>query len=267
MMRKKKRNPFPKIYLGLILLLMYYPIAIVVVMSFNASKLSVSWDGFSISWYQELFADRSIWQALGNSVILASISSCLAALIGTLGAVGISRRRNKATASLEYVSSLPIMVPEIVLGIVFLLFFALLRIPDGMLSLVLAHTSFCTPYIYMQVKSRLVGMDPSLREAAIDLGASEWTAFRSVTLPSLIPAISSGMILAFSMSLDDVIISSFLTSATVNTLPNKLYNSRSSISPKYYALCTLMFAFTLFMVLISILVGKIRENSAKQKTI
>lgn len=253
----KKTGTLPKLYLGLLLVLMYVPIILVVIYSFNESKISTIWSGFSWKWYEMLFQDRAIFEALKNSLILAGLSCLLSAIIGTLGAVGLFRLKLRSGTVIEGISMAPIMIPEIVLGMVFLVFFSLLGMKFGMLTLVLAHTSFCVPYIFMMVRSRLVGMDPSMEEAARDLGANEWQLFRDILIPLVTPAILSGMILAFAMSFDDVIISIFVTGATLNTLPIKIYTSmKMGVSPEINALCTMLLIFTFLVVSLSALVGK-----------
>lgn len=249
-MRKSTR--IPKIYLIVILTLMYLPILIVMLYSFNESKISSVWGGFSLKWYGELFRDRSILQALINSLVLATLSSLSAAVIGTLGAVGMQRSRVPAKGIVEYLSTTPIMIPEIILGMVFLAFFSLIGLPFGMTTLVISHTAFCIPYIYMMVKARLAGMNKSYYEAARDLGAGEMRAFLDITLPLILPAIASGMLLAFAMSLDDVVISIFMTGVNTNTLPIKIYTQlKTGVTPKINALCTLMFGATLLLVALS----------------
>ena len=253
----KNRTKLPNIYLAVIFVLMYLPILLVIIYSFNQSKISSVWDGFSLKWYRELFADKSMFTALINSIILAFSSSVLAAIIGTLGAIGMSKTNFKANGIIGYISTLPIMIPEIILGMVFLVFFSLIGIPFGMTSPILAHTTFCVPYVFMLVKARLVGLDKSYVEAARDLGASEIRAFKDITIPLISPAILSGMLLSFAMSFDDVIISIFVTGASTNTLPIKIYTQlKTGVSPKINALCTLMFIATVLIVVLSNIIGK-----------
>ena len=173
----KNRTKLPNIYLGVVLALMYVPILVVILYSFNESRISSVWEGFSLKWYEELFRDRDLFQALWNSILLGVISSCCAAVIGTLGAYGMSKVKFPLKGAVEYVSTLPMMIPEIILGMVFMAFFSLIGIPFGMGTLVIAHTAFCIPYVFMLVKARLVGMDKSLPEAAQDLGASPVRVF------------------------------------------------------------------------------------------
>lgn len=258
---KKKKWPF--VYVAVITVLTYIPILLTVVYSFNASKLTSVWEGFSLKWYRELFRDRDLGEALINSLILAVLSCAFAVLIGTSGALGMSRRKRKLDDVVAYVSTLPIMIPEIILGMVFMVFFSLIGLPFGMTTLIIAHTAFCIPYVFMLVKARLVGMDKSLEEAALDLGASKMRAFFDIVLPLIAPAIASGMLLAFAMSFDDVIISVFVTGVDSNTLPIKIYSQlKTGVTPKINALCTLMFGITILLCGLSLLIG--REKKPKK---
>lgn len=257
-MKKKRRISFSTVYLALGLVIIYLPIALVILYSFNESKLSSVWGGFSLKWYRTLFADKAMFQALGNSLILGLSASLAAGVVGTLGAVGFDRVRPRSRRLIEYLTSLPLMTPEIILGMVFMAFFGMLGIPFGMGTLILSHTTFCIPYVFMLVQARLVGMDRSLAEAARDLGAGERQVFFTITLPLLLPAIVSGMLLSFAMSLDDVIISLFVTGVNVNTLPIKVYTAlKTGVTPEINALCTLLLAATLLLVGLSVLWSKI----------
>lgn len=257
----KNRTKLPNIYLAVILLLMYVPIVLVIIYSFNESKISSVWDGFSLKWYKELFRDRSMFEALLNSIILGLCSSLASAIIGTLGAVGSSKVELKGKGVIEYISTLPIMIPEIILGMVFMAFFSLIGLPFGMTTLIIAHTAFCVPYVFTMVKARLVGLDKSLEEAALDLGASKIRTFFDILLPLIAPAIASGMLLAFAMSFDDVIISVFVTGVDSNTLPLKIYSQlKTGVTPKVNALCTLMFAATILLCGLSVLLGREKKN-------
>lgn len=241
----RKTNPLRVMYPVLMTVLTYLPILVVVVFSFNESKLTSTWEGFSLKWYKELFRDEDMFEALLNSVILAGSSSVLAAIIATAAALGMKNARLPGKKLIEQSALLPLIIPEIVLGMVFLAFFSLLGLEFGMFTLILAHTAFCIPYIYTQVSARLEGLDISPIEAARDLGASGWTAFRTITLPLLTPAILSGMFLSFAMSFDDVIISIFCTGVSVNTLPIRVYTQlKTGITPEINAMCTLMLAIT-----------------------
>ncbi|MDR1195500.1 MAG: ABC transporter permease [Endomicrobium sp.] len=251
-MTAKNANKFQKAYLIICFILMYLPISLVIIHSFNSSRISSIWGGFTFDWYSKLFKDRQMFEFVYNSLILGILSSLSAAVIGTLGAFGMSSAKIRGAKTVEYLSILPIMIPEIILGMVFLSFFSFLSLPFGMLTLVIAHTAFCIPYVYLLVKARLAGMDKRYIEAARDLGAGEIRVFWDIVLPLVSPAILSGMFLAFAMSFDDVIISVFVTGVNSNTLPIKIYSQlKVGISPKINALCALLFFATVILSLIS----------------
>ena len=241
--RKSRWSP---VFLTLVLILMYLPIAVVALYSFNAnaSRYPSAFTGFSLQYYQALLRDtKGLLAALKNSLILAGISCGVAMVIGTLGAVGMAARKFRLQGAIETMAALPIMVPEIILGMAFLAVFTFAGLRFGMLTLVLAHVTFCTPYVFIIVKGRLAGLDPSLIEASRDLGASPARAFFTVTLPLILPGVLSGVMLAFAMSLDDFVISFFVTGATTTTLPLKVYSSvKTGVSLQVNALCTLTLA-------------------------
>ncbi len=252
----KKKSPWGPVYLALVLLLMYLPIAVVVIFSFNGNpsrNAAVQFSGpLSLQWYEGLFApEKGYSDALLTSLRIALMSVSVSAVIGTLGAVGLVRRQVKRTLAgraanatltlFEQMTMLPIMIPEIILGIAFLALFSALRVPFGELTLVLSHITFCVPYIFITVKSRLTTLDPALNEAARDLGASPARAFLTVTLPLVLPAVLSGSLLAFAMSMDDFVISFFVNGAETTTLPLKVYSSvKVGVTPAVNALCTVM---------------------------
>jgi len=254
---KRKRIKPSHLYIALALIIMYMPIAFVVANSFNASKLSSVWAGFTLGWYKELFADRSMFEALRNSLLLGLLSSLSAGVIGTLSANGLARAKLPGGGFMSFLSTLPIMVPEIILGMVFLAFFSLIGLPFGIVTLVVAHTAFSIPYVFLMVRARLAGLEKCYEEAARDLGANGARAFLDITLPLTLPAIASGMLLAFAMSFDDVIISVFVSGVDFNTLPIKIYSQlKTGVTPKTNALCTLLFFATVFLGLGSIWISK-----------
>ncbi|MHC1786674.1 MAG: ABC transporter permease [Christensenellales bacterium] len=259
----KKRSAFAPVYLTLVILLMYLPILVVVLYSFNGNSsrnAAITFQGFSLQWYEGIFsAEKGYRDALLTSLRIALISVGASSLLGTLGAVGLLRRDMKksllgrvghaALGLSEQLTMLPIMIPEIILGIAFLALFGAMGLPFGELTLVLSHISFCVPYIFITVKSRLSSLDPALNEAARDLGASPARAFLTVTLPLIMPAVVSGALLAFAMSMDDFVISFFVNGAQTTTLPLKVYSSvKVGVTPSVNALCTVMLgmAFLLF---------------------
>lgn len=244
-MKTKHTSCLSLIYPILLTVLTYLPIAVVVIYSFNENRISSVWDGFSLKWYRELFRDDAMLEGLFNSIFLALTSSVLAAVIATSAALGMKSAKLPFKNAVSKLSLLPLIIPEIVLGMIFLAFFELLSLPLGMLTLIIAHTAFCIPYVFMQVRARLDGMSMVEIEAARDLGATPLTAFFTVTLPMIMPAIISGMFLSCAMSFDDVIISVFVTGVKVNTLPIIVYTQlKTGVSPKINALCTIMLAVT-----------------------
>ena len=264
----KNKTKLPNVYLGVILALMYVPILLVILYSFNESKISSVWAGFSLKWYEELFRDKAMFQALGNTLFLGGGQQPVRrGSSAPWGAYGMSKVNFRSKGAVEYLSTLPIMIPEIILGMVFMAFFSLIGIPFGMGALILAHTAFCIPYVFMLVKARLVGMDKTLSEAALDLGASPVRVFFDITLPLTMPAIVSGMLLAFAMSIDDVIISVFVTGPEVNTLPIKIYTQlKTGVTPEINALCTLLFLATLLLCGLAAWLGRGPKKTKKDVT-
>ena len=262
----KKNSKLSNLYLALVFLIMYLPILVVVIFSFNNSRLTVSWEGFSLQWYETLVQDDTLMEALVNSLILGVLSCLLSAVIGTLGAVGLSQLHYKSKGLLEYVSLLPLMIPEIILGTVFLAFFSRLNLPFGMVTLLIGHTVCCIPYILMEVKARLVGMDKSLEEAAMDLGASPMRTFFDITLPLIMPAVFSGALLAFAMSMDDVVISVFINGPRLSTLPIRVYTQmKTGVTPEINALCTLMLIASIVILFVYSLVRKLSGRDVSEK--
>ena len=241
------------LWLILVLAFLYLPIVMVVAFSFNQSKNGVLWTGFTTEWYRALFENRAIAEAL--------VSCALSAVLGTLGAVGLARARFKGRGALQNVAVLPIMLPEVAVGLAFMTFFSLLGVPFGRLTLILAHTTFCIPYVLLNVQARLQGLDPALEEAARDLGASPQRAFFTVTLPLILPAVLSGVLLAFAMSLDDMVISFFITGPETTTLPVYIFGKlKTNVPPSINALCSLMLGATLAVVALSRLVRRGAEK-------
>lgn len=263
----RRKFHFSSIFLAAVLLFMYLPVVMVVIYSFNASKTDVVWAGFTLDWYRRMVNDQSLMDALKNSLIVGVCSCAVSAVIGTIGAVGLARGSFRTKGLIENAAMLPIMIPEIILGMVFLAFFSFLGLPFGMLTLIIAHTTFCVPYIFIVVKGRLAGLDPSIGEAALDLGATQARMFFDITLPLIAPAVASGSLLAFAMSLDDVVISFFVTGARTNTLPIKIYSQiKLGVSPEINALCTVMLLLTFLLILIAGRLGSVKKRAFKEET-
>ncbi len=217
--------------------------------SFNISRSSVVWEGLTLSWYNELFKDRDLFSSLFISLKVAFLSAAISAVIGTLGAIAVKRLHKAAKALVLGLSYVPLIIPEIVFAIALLMFFSWLPINYGISTLVISHTAFCIPYVLFMVQIRLNSIDPSINEAARDLGAKKYQLFFTVTLPLILPAIVSGTFLAIAMSLDDVVISFFVSGPGTQTLPVKVFSMlRLGITPKINALCTLLLLFTFLLL-------------------
>lgn len=248
----KKVSKVAVIFLAVITVLNYLPIILTVVYSFNKSKLSSVWEGFSLDWYKMLLGDGDIKKALLNSIILAFLACVLALIIGVSAALAMRGKKLFFDDFISNFASLPIMIPEIILGMVFMAIFSYMNLPFGFVTMTIAHASFCVPYVFLIVRARLMGMDLSLEEAARDLGASEFETFRDVTLPYILPGIASGLLLSFAMSFDDVVISIFTTGPSVNTLAIKIYTKmKTGITPEINALATVILVITVLIIFIS----------------
>lgn len=253
---------FGKLYIVLVLLLLYLPIFIVVLYSFNASKSSAVWGGFTLDWYKSLLSSSKYTGPLANSLLVAGLSVGGAAVIGTLAAVGTASRSFRTKGIFESVAMIPIMIPEIILGLALLSVFGLAHVPMGLAAIVLGHVTFCIPYIYLVVRGRLRGLDKSVIEAARDLGASPVRAFFTITVPLLAPAIGGGCLLAFAMSFDDVIISFFLSAPGADMLPVKIYSSlKLGLTPEINALFALMLLALLLLLAIGLILSAIYRRA------
>ncbi len=237
--------------LGLVFAYLYLPILVLVGNSFNASKYGHQWMGFSLKWYQKLFENETLMQAFTHSLTIALLAATVATLIGTLMALALYRYRFVLKGAASGLLFVVMMSPDIVLAITFLVIFIALGIQLGFWSLLIAHITFCLPFVVITVFAQFRDFDPNLLEAAQDLGAGEWRTFRWVILPLVTPAILSGWLLSFTLSLDDVIISSFVTGPEYEILPVRVYSMvKVGISPEVNVLATLLLALSLVLVTI-----------------
>jgi len=256
------------VYIVIVLLFLYLPMACVVVYSFNISKSSAVWSGFTLDWYAEMIKDRSLREALGVSLRVALLTSVVSAVLGTSGAVAMNKLTGRLANTLRGFVYIPLVVPEITLGVATMVFFSFLRVPRGVVALMLAHSTFCIPYVFILVHIRLKMIDPKVMEAARDLGATRISAFFTVTLPLILPAIGTSALLAFAMSLDDVIISSFV-SGTTNPLQPQIHSMlKVSMTPKINALCTLILVVTFLVAGLTqaVVLGKTQEEKKEKKS-
>ena len=250
-----------KVYIALIFIFMYAPIATLIVLSFNASRTRAKWGGFTTKWYVELFSNRDIMQSLYNTLLIALLSAVIATLIGTIAALSIQGMKKKNRAVLMGITNIPMLNAEIVTGISLMLLFLTFRAKFGFTTILLSHITFNIPYVILSVMPRLKQLNPSVYEAALDLGASPWKAFFKVVFPDILPGVSSGFLMAFTMSLDDFIITHFTKGPGVDTLSTKIYTEvRKGIKPEMYALSTLIFVTVLILL---ILVNKAPRQKEK----
>ena len=232
---------------------LFLPIVVIVVNSFNAttSKPYLSWKGFSLRWYAEIWSNTDLLSAFGNTMIIAAVTTILATAIGTLGAVGMYKYKFRGRSTIDALLYIPVVIPEIVLGISLLTLFTKINIPRGMISLLIAHVTFSVPYVIFNVRARLAGYDNSIEEASMDLGADRRSTYFNITLPVLFPGIAGGALLAFTLSIDDVIVSYFTNGQTM-TYPLKVMESiKSGVSPDVNALSTIILALTVALVVIT----------------
>ena len=253
-MRRKTKTKAKKgisiAFCTLVYLFLFLPISVIVVNSFNATttKPYMSWKGFTFDWYVKLWSNSSLIEAFGNTMIIAIVSTILATIIGSLGAIGMYKYKFKGKSIIDGLLYVPVVIPEIVLGISLLTIFSKVNIPRGMLTLILSHVTFCVPFVIFNVRARLSGYDNSIEEASMDLGANRLITFFNITLPVLAPGIFGGALLAFTLSIDDVIISYFVYGQT-KTYPLKVMESvKSGVAPDVNALSTIILIGTILFV-------------------
>ena len=241
-----------KSYLSLIYLLLYLPIIVLVVMSFNESKTGYNWGGFSLKWYESLFNNQAMLDAFWHSIVLGLVAATVSTLIGTLTAMALHRYNFRGKGVLNGLLFVLMMSPEIVLAISLLTLFLLIGLQLWFVSLLLAHITFCLPFVVITVFARLSSLDEKLMEAARDLGASESTMVRTVLIPVILPAVMAGWLLAFTLSLDDVVVSTFVTGPSYEILPLRIYSMvRVGLKPEVNAIGALLLAASLVLVIIS----------------
>jgi spermidine/putrescine transport system permease protein len=247
-------------YLALIYLFFYFPIIILIVYSFNNAHYSLLWQGFTWEWYVELFTDNDLWLAASRSFVLGIFAATFSTIIGLLSAVCLYRYRFLGRHFLNVLVFILILSPEIVTGASLLILFTLVKFQLGFTSLLLSHISFCIPFVIVTAYSRLICFDKNIFEAAKDLGASEWMIFSKIILPLMWPALFASWLLTFTLSLDDVIISYFVTGPEFQILPLRIYSMvRSGIKPEINALCTVLFCVTLMLIVLAQLALKKKD--------
>lgn len=253
-------------FVSLVYLFLYLPIIVLILNSFNASKFGMKWGGWTLKWYESLLNNDSLMQAAWHSINIAVYSATVATIIGSLTAVALFRYRFKGKRMVNGLLFIVMMSPDIVMAISLLALFLVIGAQLGFVTLFIAHITFCLPFVVVTVYSRLKGFDVKMLEAAKDLGASEWVILKQILLPLAMPAVAAGWLLSFTLSLDDVIISSFVTGPAYEILPLKIYSMvKVGISPEVNALATLMLLVSLLMVILSQVIA--REKLSRTNSI
>jgi spermidine/putrescine transport system permease protein len=261
---EQKTKIHERIFLALVMLFFYLPIIYVVLFSFNSSKSLSTFTGFSLQWYEKMFANRTIMESIGYTVACAVIATVVSTLVGTVTAIGMSKSRKVLREAINQVNNLPMLNPDIVTAIGFMLFFTSLRIRTGFTTMVLAHIAFCIPYVILSVMPKLRTLDPNLAEAALDLGCTPLQALWKVIIPQIMPGIISGALVAFSMSFDDFVISLFTTGPGVSNISIYVYASVKRINPTINALSALIvYVITAVLILVNV-VPMIKERKKKK---
>lgn len=273
---KKKTSPLSKLYMLLVFLFLYAPIFILFIYSFNSSSSTSVFTGFSLRWYEALLKDEESIKALYNTLILAASSAAVSTVMGTAAAVGINSLKNKYVKStIMTVTNIPMMNPEIVTGISMMLLFVfvgkLLDVTNilGFWTMLIAHVTFNLPYVILNVMPKLRQLDVHLPEAAMDLGCTPIKAFFKVVMPSIMPGIISGMIMAFTLSLDDFVISYFTTGPSFQTLPIRIFSmTKKRVKPDMYALSTIIFlAVLILLILVNVAQSRSEKKAMKKETV
>ena len=244
-----------------VMLFLYVPVFLLIVFSFNTSPMSIVWQGASLKWYDQLFSDRALLEVTQNSLMVAVSSTVVAVVLGTGAAIALERRRGRGSNILNAALLLPLVIPEILMGIALLLFFVMIQVPLGLGTVTIGHIVFNLPLVTLVIRTRLRKLDPQLEEAARDLGATSWQAFRKVTLPLLQPAIIGSALMAFTVSLDDFVVTFFTTGPGATTLPLKVFSMiKTGITPEINALSALLVGISMVLISMSVFLQQKRSN-------
>lgn len=262
---RRASDVFLKIVVAVVMIFVYAPVAVMVVYSFNNSRANMIWLGFTTQYYTQLFQDQYLWSIFGTTLIIAAVATAIGTVVGTLGAVGFRKHQFFGKELIHYSMYFPIVIPEIVLGVALLLFFDRMGIELGMPTIIIGNATLILPYVYITVNARLVGMDPSIEEASYDLGADRGYTFFHVILPAIMPGVLSGAFMSFSLVLDELIVTSFLASARITTLPIKVYSMvKKGVTPEINALSTIILFVCLGCVAAWLIVGGIKEKRERE---
>ncbi|MFM1525474.1 MULTISPECIES: ABC transporter permease [Helcococcus] len=262
----KKTSFFEKFYLLFVFIFLYAPIAVLIFYSFNQSRILGVWSGFSLKWYQRLFEDRAILNAVNTTLLVGVIATIVSTIVGTFAAVGISEFSKNKRRIILGINDIPVLNPDIVIAISLMVLYGMLKIPKGLLTLILSHIAFTIPYVVLSVLPKIKQMDKNLIDAALDLGATPIQALIKVVIPEIKPGIIAGAMMAFTLSIDDFVISFFTVSPGLNTIATTVFSmTKRGIEPTINALSTLMFvAVLILLIIVNILQNKnMKKNKEK----
>lgn len=261
-----KKKVISQAYLIAIIAFFYLPIIYVVVFSFNGSRSLTNFTGFSLRWYEQMFANRTMMESIYYTIVIAVLATIISTIVGTLAAIGLSKSRRIIKETVTQINNLPMLNPEIVTAIGLMLFFTSLNIQFGFVTLLLAHIIFCIPYVMLSIMPKLRQLDDNLAEAALDLGCTPFQALVKVIIPQIMPGIVSGALIAFTMSFDDFVISYFVTGPGINNISTYVYSSVKRINPSVNALSTIIVVgITIVLVLVNV-IPLIKERKKKHET-
>ncbi len=251
-MKRSSRDLLFKIYIAGVYVFLYLPIFVLIILSFNKSRWTTIWEGFTFQWYVKLLNNKILLNSLKNSVIVALVSTFFSTFFGTIGAIALRKLEFKLKEAFEILIYLPVIIPEIVLAGALLSFFGFIKITLGFTTVIIAHIVFSISYVILIVLARLQNIEKEVEESALDLGANEFEVFRRVTFPLLLPAIISSALIVFTLSIDDYLITSFVAGVSSTTLPLQIYSMlRTNITPEINAISTIMLLTTTVAIILS----------------
>lgn len=258
-------KPLLAAWTALVMAFFYLPIAILVGFSFNSSRLNILWEGFTLKWYAAIWNDSVLLQSLTNSLFVAVITTVISVVLGTGGAWLLYRYRFPAVRLMQTLVFIPMIIPEVIMGVSLLILFVVLRMELGYTTIIISHVTFCFPFVMVAVQARLAGLDPSLEEAALDLGATPAKAFGKILVPYLMPAIISGALMSFSLSVDELIVTYFTASASTRTLPLEIFGRiKKGLDPTLNAISTVFIFSTVTLVIVAEVLKKRTDVNARR---
>lgn len=265
---KKKKKILSSVFMTLIVIFLYAPILYTIVFSFNEGKSLTKFSGFSLKWYEKMFSNSTMMEALLYTILCAVLATAISTVVGTITAIGLSKSKKVIKKTIEQLNQLPIMNPEIVTAIGLLMLFSAIHIEKGFFTMLLAHIMFCIPYVILSIMPKLRSLNPNIAEAAMDLGATPWQALVKVIVPQCMPGIISGALIAFTMSFDDFVISYFVTGNGVSNISILVYTESRRVNPSINALSTLIVVIiTMALTLVNVIPSIIAKKNSHKNVI